>query len=263
MKFSEYLLKAKTNNSFPHALLITTNGCINYDNLIKKYLKTILCSIKTLYCDECATCNIINNETYINLIVIDAFESQLNKESVLSIQKSFSNSITSKENINLYVIKNIENANKVSINSLLKFVEEPPINTFALFFTKNQSLVIDTIVSRCQKINILNENNYEDEMINECFSDVKQYENFKLLFDYNIEIEFYRNLVSKLSINDQITFINKFKKLDINYISIIINIIGYFTTIERKIKLHQLKKDLSLNMNKNLFVIMIINILEE
>ena len=45
------------------------------------------------------------------------------------------------------------------MNSLLKFIEEPPKATYAILTTKNISKVIPTIRSRCQELSIHYEEN--------------------------------------------------------------------------------------------------------
>ena len=261
MKFNEYLTFYKKNQSFPHALLVECHGCIDYDLLIKNYLKAMLCET-VLFCDECQYCNQINNDAYVDLIIIDCTSQQLVKEDVLNLQKNFSMVATSNKNIKLYVIINIENANKVSMNALLKFVEEPPVGTYGLFFTRNESLVLDTIKSRCQKIRVTNENKTNDEMMNYCFDSIKQYESFKENFDINTEMAFINKLIKFNQIEDQISFINKIKSLDNTALPIFINLIAYNVNIEKKVALKQLKKYLHLNLNKILLANQIIKILE-
>ena len=38
-------------------------------------------------------------------------------------------------------------------NSLLKFLEEPPANTYAILTTLNKFYILPTIISRCEVIN--------------------------------------------------------------------------------------------------------------
>ncbi len=261
MKFSEYLTFYKQNNTFPHALLVECHGCIDYDLLIDNYLKAMLCE-QVLFCNECNYCMQVNHHAYVDLIVIDCTSQQLVKEDVLNLQKNFSMAATSPKNIKLYVIINIENANKVSMNALLKFVEEPPMGTYGLFFTRNETMVLDTIKSRCQKLRITNENEFDDEMINYCFDSKKQYEAFKENYDLSTEIAFINKLVKYSQTDDQIAFVNKIKTLDNNALAIFINLLAYHVNVEKKVALKQLKKNLHLNLNKILLANQMLKILE-
>jgi len=62
-------------------------------------------------------------------------------------------------------LKPFENENKILIiwnaeylgkegNSLLKFIEEPPENTFLILITQNEEAILNTILSRCQTLRI-------------------------------------------------------------------------------------------------------------
>lgn len=52
------------------------------------------------------------------------------------------------------VIWMAEKMNPSATNKLLKMIEEPPENTLFLFVCENDSLLMDTLVSRCQRINL-------------------------------------------------------------------------------------------------------------
>ncbi len=261
MQFKNFIANYKNLNSFPHALLIESNGCNDYDSIIKTYLKAIMCKQKNIFCDQCEMCIKINNDSYFDLLIFDCNNKILSKDDILNIQNNFTKTPTEKDNIKLYAIINIENSNKESINSLLKFIEEPPVDTYALFFCKNVNNVLNTIKSRCQKIKIINENKIDDELINYCFDSIKQYENFKQNFDYDNEIIFLQKLVKTKDIELQIEFVNKIKSLNNEEIGILIKIIAFFSNIENKIKILELKKFLHLNLNKILLAHKILNII--
>ena len=263
MQFKNYIANYKNLNSFPHALLVESNGCNDYDFIVKSYLKSIMCTKQNIFCDQCIVCQKINSNSYFDLLVFDCSSQLLSKDDVLAIQNNFSKASTENNNIKLYVIINIENSNKEAINSLLKFIEEPPSNTYALFFCKNINNVLNTIKSRCQKIKITNLNNVNDELVNYCFDSIKQYQNFKQNFDYENEMEFFKNLVQNKNINLQVEFINKIKNSSVEEIGIFIKIIAFFCNIEKKINVIELKKYLHLNLNKILLAHKILNIVEK
>lgn len=52
----------------------------------------------------------------------------------------------------IYIIENCEKLNDFSCNALLKTLEEPPENVYAILLTSNIDSVLPTISSRCQKI---------------------------------------------------------------------------------------------------------------
>ena len=57
----------------------------------------------------------------------------------------------------------VEKMNPSATNKLLKLIEEPPEKTLFLFVSENDSLLMDTLVSRCQKISL---NKIAKELIN-------------------------------------------------------------------------------------------------
>lgn len=61
------------------------------------------------------------------------------------------------------VIWMAEKMNPSATNKLLKVIEEPPEKTLFLFVSENDSLLMDTLISRCQKINL---NKIPKELIN-------------------------------------------------------------------------------------------------
>ena len=55
-------------------------------------------------------------------------------------------------NKKVYIVSNINNSNKKVLNMILKFIEDPINNTYAIFMSDNDTSLLPTIVSRCQKI---------------------------------------------------------------------------------------------------------------
>lgn len=262
MKFNSFIANYKNQNKFPHALLLEANGCNDYELIIKSYLKALTCN-QNIYCDECKVCEKINKNCYVDLIIIDCSSKQLSKEDVINIQKNFILPSTENNNIKLYSIINIENTNKEAINSLLKFIEEPPINTYSLFFCKNESNVLETIKSRCQRIKITNENKINDDFVNYCFSSKNEYDNFIRDFNLEEEKDFFKKIVIEDNVSLQIKFVDKIKAANNEILLIYIRMIAYFCTIEKKILICELQKYVNLNINKYLISHKILNILEK
>lgn len=95
-----------------------------------------------------------NPLTYPDLTILDGSKGLISKESVtLAIEKLQQTSLDAL-GIKILYIKNVENGNSSSLNSLLKFIEEPTKNTFIIITTNNLSRVLSTIKSRSQVINL-------------------------------------------------------------------------------------------------------------
>ena len=54
----------------------------------------------------------------------------------------------------IYIINKIENATTEAVNSLLKFLEEPTSDIYAIITTANINNVLSTIISRCMNIRL-------------------------------------------------------------------------------------------------------------
>jgi DNA polymerase-3 subunit delta' len=76
--------------------------------------------------------------------------------------------------VKFYVIKGVEYATQQAINSLLKFLEEPPTDTYAILTTRAINLVLPTIKSRCQMFTFKSNFQVFDEILNKYNLDVHQ-----------------------------------------------------------------------------------------
>ncbi len=153
-----------TNSRFSHAYLI--NGNFNTPLLDISFFiaKCILCSNKDINDTICPTCQKIISKKYddlLSLIVIDGNKETIGKEDVLKIEDRFTKTSIEKNLNFVYIINCVENMTKEAINALLKYLEEPNENVYAILTTKNVNQVLPTIVSRCQNLKIIPENKNE------------------------------------------------------------------------------------------------------
>ena len=153
-----------TNSRFSHAYLI--NGNFNTPLLDISFFiaKCILCSNKDINDTICPTCQKIISKKYddlLSLIVIDGNKETIGKEDVLKIEDRFTKTSIEKNLNFVYIINCVENMTKEAINALLKYLEEPNENVYAILTTKNVNQVLPTIVSRCQNLKIISENKNE------------------------------------------------------------------------------------------------------
>jgi DNA polymerase-3 subunit delta' len=81
---------------------------------------------------------------------VNGYASNIKKEDILNIINRFSKTGVEERGIKIYIIYGIEYATSQAVNSLLKFLEEPPKNTYAILTTRSINLVLPTIKSRCQ-----------------------------------------------------------------------------------------------------------------
>lgn len=242
--FINYINKIILNKKVFHAYLIEIS---NYESdflYVINFVKMILND--TLYdnLDENSTLNkMIDRNNYPDLRIIEPDGNWIKKNQLLDIKREFSNTSLLK-NKRIYVIKNAEKLNSSSANTILKFLEEPDDNIIAILVTNNRYHVIDTILSRCQVLSLVDnlEVNIDDDIIdllncvinpnllftrynyflNEVISD-KEQAKIKLEVVENVIMNFLNN--KYCGINNNKIVEEKFYNIDdvrlLNYISII------------------------------------------
>lgn len=152
------------SNKKPHAVIFNITVSASVNKTINEYIKSIVYEElseqeKQIYESK------IDHSSYADLIKINGFENVIKKEDVLNVQNVFSYPGVEKVNKKFYVIYGIENITKQAANSLLKFLEEPPHSTYAIFITKSINTVLDTIKSRCQTFYISPNKNELDKIV--------------------------------------------------------------------------------------------------
>lgn len=146
----------------------------------------------------------IENGTFTDLIVLDGSDKSIKKEQIILLQDQFSKTALEIYGKKIYIINAVENATTEALNSLLKFLEEPNSDIYAILITYQQDRLLDTIISRCQNLRfraasardtidmcINNGVNAEDaEIVGHIVNDAKQIQEITLRKNYgNIKSE--------------------------------------------------------------------------
>ncbi|MCQ2792095.1 MAG: hypothetical protein MJ208_01070 [Bacilli bacterium] len=164
MKIKEYIkskqpllyrtfFNALKNNELSHAYLIVGETGTPLKETAIYLAKSLLCdNPQPLACENCITCLRIDNNQYADLIIEDGEKETIKREEVDRIISTFSKTAIEAKGKVIYIIHLIETLQPVSINALLKFLEEPGKDTYAFLTTQNESRVLPTIVSRSQKL---------------------------------------------------------------------------------------------------------------
>ena len=172
-RFEEYLSKYIKKDKINHAYLIETNSN-NKLEIAKLLAKKIISFDDSLSLEEM----ILNNV----LIVIESDSNTIKTEEIESLKEKLkTKSINGNKRI--YIINGAEKLNSSASNKLLKFIEEPEDDILAILVTENKNNVITTILSRCQLLRfIINEdkfNVYEPEYIDTLFAFINNVEENK------------------------------------------------------------------------------------
>lgn len=193
------------NKNVSHAYLVNTNNYSFAWDFVVEMVKSFLCSnyyLKDKHSD-CDLCRRIENDNYPEFKIIDSDGLWIKKDQILDLQSEF-NKIALEGTKRVYVIKNAEKMNQHTSNSILKFLEEPSNDVIAILVTNNINMLLPTIVSRCQLINLSNKkivgNNSFENFAYLCSSSEKEYDSFmsddkiRNIFDNVISfIEYYED----------------------------------------------------------------------
>ncbi len=166
MKIREYLEKtqkialwsfssALAHKRLGHAyILVGENGTPLYETAMF-LAKSILCDNGDPLADEtCRTCDRIERGNYPDLVVLDGTKGSLKKEDVTELVGDFRKTPLEKKGIMVYVIHHVEAMTPEAENSLLKFLEEPSDNTYAILTTANVAKILPTILSRAETLRL-------------------------------------------------------------------------------------------------------------
>ena len=172
-RFNDYLSKYIKKDKINHAYLIETNSN-NKLEIATVLAKKIISFDDKISFDEM----ILNND----LIIINS-DTNLIKTEDIEILKENLKTKSINGNKRIYIINGAEKLNAAASNKLLKFIEEPEEDIIAILVTENKNNVITTIVSRCQLLRfIINEDkfkNYDYEYIDSLFDFINNIEDNK------------------------------------------------------------------------------------
>lgn len=162
-KLNNYIEKINSLNCFSHAYLIEVDDSYN-SSIAIGFAKNLITSINNKIINQ-EKIQSIDEMSFDNLKVIRPDGKFIKKEQLLNLMSEYKTKSVSSI-VRVYIIEFAENLNNSSANTILKFLEEPEEGIIAILVTKNKYSVIETIVSRCQVLNIVNrvERNFDDNM---------------------------------------------------------------------------------------------------
>ncbi|MDX1414053.1 MAG: DNA polymerase III subunit gamma/tau [Candidatus Promineifilaceae bacterium] len=102
-------------------------------------------------CNQCATCQSINNGRFLDLIEIDA-ASNTGVDDIRDLRDKI-NFAPNLGRFKVYIIDEVHMLSTAAFNALLKTLEEPPAHAMFILATTEEHKVPATIKSRCQQFN--------------------------------------------------------------------------------------------------------------
>jgi len=142
-----FLTNSYRKKRLVHAYIFEGPKGVGKLSIAKSFAKMVLCHAEAEFCGTCRHCEMVEQGQHVNVIQISPEGQSIKKEQIQSLQQEFAK-MGAENAAKVYII---ENADKMSIsasNSLLKFLEEPAQNTYALLLTENSEKLLATIRSR-------------------------------------------------------------------------------------------------------------------
>ena len=142
-----------------HSYMFIGNKFTQKEKISKQFSKEILCLDKNKFaCQKCKSCIEIDNNNhpdYIEIQLADG-ETSIKIEQIRRLQEDvIKKPIISDRKI--YVIRNSDKMTVGAQNCLLKTLEEPPQYITIILLVENENDILNTIKSRCTKINFTEE----------------------------------------------------------------------------------------------------------
>ena len=146
----ERLMFALHNDCLPSAYLFVGAEGIGKTTLMREFGQLINCRNQTTchQCDNCRAFDLNNHPDFIIIrpsgqdIRIGQIQDLINR---LNIKPTYAQK-------RIVLVKQAHRLNQESANSFLKVLEEPPLDTLIILMTTDEHLLLETLVSRCQKM---------------------------------------------------------------------------------------------------------------
>lgn len=190
-KIYKILTKQLQENKCSHAYLFNKNNYKDADSFIFSFVKALYCKNYFNNNHDCLTCNICQNiekNLCSEIKIINPEGIWIKKEQLIELKREFSKTAI-ESNKKIYIINNAECLNASSANTMLKFLEEPEKNIYAILITNNIYKILDTIKSRCQILTFRNyiESESNIEQIKNIISSNKTLEELELMINNTID----------------------------------------------------------------------------
>lgn len=152
---TKYLNTILQSKKLSHAYMFSGNNNVEIDEFVLNFVKAVVCknNIEGSFhcCNNCKFCKQVDNNNYVDFYTVST-EGTIKKEDISSLRQELT--IKPSYGKKIYWLKDVDKLTGQAANSLLKTLEEPEDNIIAILSTTNLSVVLDTIISRCQIIRL-------------------------------------------------------------------------------------------------------------
>lgn len=144
---------ALSQQKWSHAYLLSGDRGMPLKEVAIFLAKSLVCEHGNPLADEqCMTCQRINQGDFVDLKFMDGAIGSIKKQDVLDLEQSFSVSSLEIFQRQIYILHLVENMTPEAVNALLKFLEEPQQEIYAILTTETIHALLPTIISRSQVV---------------------------------------------------------------------------------------------------------------
>lgn len=147
---SELLHHSLLNHRLAHAYLFAGPKGAGKKQMALHLAKSLFCPEKEAdACGACLTCRRIESGNHPDVLYVTPDGASIKIDQIRALQKEMAmRAVESRYKV--YIIEHIDKMTAQAANSLLKFLEEPPVGVLALLLTEHSHAILPTILSRCQ-----------------------------------------------------------------------------------------------------------------
>ncbi len=150
------LIKSINKNQVSHCYLFEGPEGMGKFELSLIFAQSLLClNFNSDPCNECKSCIKVNSYNHPDLHIINEDGKSIKREDIDELINSI-NKRPYEAKRKVYIIKHAHLMTPQAANTFLKTLEEPPGDTVMILLTVNSSLLLPTIVSRCQEVKFRN-----------------------------------------------------------------------------------------------------------
>lgn len=150
---NDFKNQTSTITSFSHAYLFNVNSLDKALPYIKEFAKMIVIDDLVNEDEAIDIAYKIDHDEFDDLYIVNPNTIGINTEEINKLMNYMETKSVRNNGKRVYIIFGFERLSRDVSNKMLKFLEEPNENIYALLMTENFEKILPTIVSRCQVLN--------------------------------------------------------------------------------------------------------------
>ncbi len=149
----KFLENAVRRGDISHSYLFTGPKGVGKRTLALEFAKTLCCRVSVPPCGECRDCRDIAQGRHPDVKILEPENGSIKIEQIRELQRE-AHLAPHRAIYRIFIIADMEKATPEASNSLLKTLEEPPSHSLFILTALSADLLLPTIVSRCQVLNL-------------------------------------------------------------------------------------------------------------